>query len=109
MEAINWSIDKGILKDFLSNRREEVLKAMTIDMTFERREELIRRDSLAEGISQGRSEGILQGISQGISQGETSLSILIQKLLDLGRIEDVNAATSDSIKREELYREFGIK
>lgn len=105
MEAINWSIDKGILKDFLSNRREEVLKAMTIDMTFERREELIRRDSLAEGISQGRSEGILQGISQ----GETSLSILIQKLLDLGRIEDVNAATSDSIKREELYREFGIK
>jgi len=46
--AIEICIKKGVLREFLENRKEEVLKAMTIDMTFERREELIRRDEREE-------------------------------------------------------------
>ena len=59
----------------MQERGQEVLKAMTIDMTFERREELIRRDERAEGIS----EGIKQGLEQGIQQGK------IEQLIELTR------------------------
>ena len=40
-----------------------------IDMTFETREELIRRDSLEEGIEIGRKEGKKQAIASMISKG----------------------------------------
>jgi len=40
-----------------------------IDMTFETREELIRRDSLEEGIEIGREEGKKQAIASMISKG----------------------------------------
>ncbi len=39
-EAIDSCIREGILKDFLTERRREVLKVMTLDYTFERRLEL---------------------------------------------------------------------
>lgn len=55
-DAIKWCIKEDILKDFLSRRKEEVLKAMDIDMTFERREELIRRDEREDGRAEGRAE-----------------------------------------------------
>lgn len=42
-------------------RMPEVLKAMTIDMTFERREELIRRDERQEG----RLEVLLDLVREG--------------------------------------------
>ena len=54
--AIDWCIEHDILKEFLKEHRSEVLKAMTIDMTFERREELIRRDERAAGREEGREE-----------------------------------------------------
>ena len=44
------------MKEFLKEHRSKVLKAMTIDMTFERREELIRRDERAAGREEGREE-----------------------------------------------------
>ena len=54
--AIDYCIGKHILEEFLRERRAEVLKAMTIDMTFERREELIREEEREEGRKQGREE-----------------------------------------------------
>jgi hypothetical protein len=55
--AIDYCIGKHILEEFLRERRAEVLKAMTIDMTFERREELIREEEREEGRKEGREEG----------------------------------------------------
>ena len=45
---------------------------MTIDMTFERREELIRRDERAAGREEGREEGLARGREE-----------LLKALLDL--------------------------
>ncbi|MGN0161460.1 MAG: hypothetical protein ACI4AQ_08750 [Lachnospiraceae bacterium] len=42
-----------------------------LDFTFERREELIARDSREEGIELGRSQGRTEGIELGRSQGRT--------------------------------------
>ena len=55
--AIEWCLKNDILKDFLLQRGMEVLKAITLDMTFERREELIRRDEREEGRKEGIKEG----------------------------------------------------
>ena len=52
-DAIDWCVENGVLKEFLSERRKEVIKAMTIDMTFEAREEIIRREEREQGIEQG--------------------------------------------------------
>lgn len=95
--AISWCIEHNILKDFLLVRRQEVLKAMTIDMTFERREELIRRDERAEGFA----DGISQGISQGISKGMTML--LIAQVKD-NEITIESAAKRLGITEEEFEK-----
>ena len=57
-EAIDWCVENCVLQEFLSERRKEVIKAMTIDMTFEAREEIIRN----EGIEQGMEKGILTSL-----------------------------------------------
>ena len=55
-QAIEWCIENNILKEFFETRGQEVLKAMTIDMTWEHREELIRRDEREEGKQEGARE-----------------------------------------------------
>ena len=64
-DAINWCIANDVLSDFLSKRKDEVKKAMTIDMTFEAREEIIRKEE--------REAGRLQGIEQGIGKAARML------------------------------------
>ena len=49
-DAIDWCVENGVLQEFLSERRKEVIKAMTIDMTFEAREEIIRNEGIEQGI-----------------------------------------------------------
>lgn len=53
--AINYCIEHNILRDFLSANKNEVLKSMTIDMTFEAREEIIKKEYQAE-IERSRAE-----------------------------------------------------
>ena len=47
-KAIDYCISNHILEMFLRDNRAEVLRAMTLDMTFERREELIREEEQAK-------------------------------------------------------------
>ena len=44
---------------------------MTIDMTFERREVLIRKEERAEGRSEGRAEARTDDITDMLSRGKT--------------------------------------
>ena len=71
MGLIYWRIGK---------RGREVLKYMVLDMTFERREEIIRRDERAEGIKLGIEQGIEQGMERGIKQGREQGMDLVNKL-----------------------------
>lgn len=63
--AVEECIRENILAEFFQKHRREVVHVAALDFTFERREQLIRRDSLEEGIEIGVSQGIKQGISQG--------------------------------------------
>lgn len=59
--AINFCIENDILTDFLESRSTQVLQAMTLSMTLERRENIIRRDERVEGFKDGKRAGIKEG------------------------------------------------
>ena len=63
--AIDECIDENILAEFFREHRREVIEMEALDFTFERREKLIRRDSLEEGLIAGRQEGLITGRQEG--------------------------------------------
>ena len=79
---------------FLRERRAEVIKAMTIDMTFERREELIRKEEREYGRREGREEGRKEGRKEGREEGrEAGRREIIEELISKGII------TPEEVKR----------
>ncbi|MDE6566995.1 MAG: hypothetical protein K2K70_04575 [Lachnospiraceae bacterium] len=95
--AVEECIREDILAEFFQKHRREVVHVAALDFTFERREQLIRRDSLEEGIE----IGVSQGIKQGISQGEIlKLVSLVCRKLQKGKKAEVIA--------EELEEEQAI-
>ena len=73
--------ENDVLREFLLERKDEVIKAMTIDMTFEAREEIIRKEERAEGRAEGKAEG-----------GREMLITLVKNLLSDGRTPEEAAA-----------------
>ena len=53
-----------ILEEFLKSRREEVVKMTQLDYTWERREELIRREEYEEGLLVGTQQNILSLLNE---------------------------------------------
>lgn len=70
--AVDYCIEHEVLADFFVQKKAEVVKTMTIDMTYERRMELIARDS--------REEGIQEGIQQEMEKGIESLIATVKNL-----------------------------
>lgn len=56
-KAVGYCIDNHILEEFFITRKDEVIKVMTIDMTFEAREKIFTREAYAEGREDGIKEG----------------------------------------------------
>lgn len=56
-----------------------------LDFTFDRREKLIRRDSLEEGFAQGMAQGILQMYKKGLSV-EQIADIMDKTVQEVNRI-----------------------
>lgn len=84
--AIDRCIREGILRDFLLERRTEVLKIMTLDYTFERQITLERIEAREEGWEEGREEGIRQ-LKESIKYLRTGGSV--EELRQKGISEDV--------------------
>ena len=61
--AIDDCIRNHILEEFFRKRRAEVVKVTQLDYTWERREELIRKEEYEEGRLEGKLEGRQEGIT----------------------------------------------
>ena len=94
-DAINRAIDEcieaGVLVDFFTRRREEVLKMEMLDFTFERQLQLEARDSRNEGRMEGEAvghkKGWMEGEAAGIRRGEENA---ICRLLTRGKtVEEI--------------------
>lgn len=78
--AVDECIREGILAEFFKEHRREVVEMAALDFTFERREKLIRRDSLEEGLIAGRQEGLLEGKIEILNEMKYSVSEIAAKL-----------------------------
>jgi hypothetical protein len=84
VEAVEWAIEEciqeGVLVDFLKNRRKEVTKNMVLDYTWERREEMIRKEEREEGLERGQALQIVRIFKKNHASDETILAELINEL-----------------------------
>lgn len=71
--AINNCIEKGILKDFLTSHKAEVIGMFLTEYNEEEAKKCMQEeyyeDGLAEGIAKGRAEGIAKGRAEGHAEG----------------------------------------
>ena len=100
--AIDYCVRNHILEEFLKERRAEVLKAMTIDMTFERREGLIREEEREYGRAEGRKEGR----TEGREEERADINNLYAWLFSQNRTADVQRATTDPEYLDTLMDEY---
>ena len=63
---------------------------------------------IEKGLAQGMQQGLQQGLEKGLEQGQTRLAILIGRLLEAGRIDDLKRVSYDEAYREKLLKEFGL-
>ena len=115
-QAVDYCIQNGILRDFLSENRAEAI-AMSIfeydeEQHLKSEREQAYRDGKEEGIEEGKREGIAvghqQGIREGIAEGEDRLAKLLQLLSAAGRAEDLHRAIEEPSYREQLYEEMHL-
>ena len=66
--AIDDCIRNHILEDFFRSRRAEVIKVTLLDFTWERREELIRKEEYEEGVAAVLQ--VIEKLKQGIEPEE---------------------------------------
>ena len=66
-------------------------------------------DVLDKVESRGIAKGIVKGKAEGEIEGKNQMALLVKKLLDQGRIDDVKRASEDEVYRDQLIKEFGIR
>ena len=62
--AIEDCIENHVLEDFFRDRKDEVKKMTHLDYTWEKREQMIRKEEFEEGVAEGVERGVGQGSLQ---------------------------------------------
>ncbi len=65
-------------------------------------------NNMCEVLERIENRGIQIGMQRGTQKGEEMFALLVDKLLESGRMEDVRRATKDKEYRQQLMKEFGI-
>ena len=102
---------KEIQSDVLSHRVSS-LKEGKLDREGEKKMNVLlekyRKKAVEEGMEKGIEKGIEQGIQKGLEQGKNHLALLIGRLLEAGRMDDLKRVSYDEVYREKLLKEFGL-
>ena len=114
---------KEIQSEVLSHRVAS-LKEGKIDQEGEKKMNVLlekyRKKAVEEGIEKGLAQGMQQGLEKGLEQGlqkglekglekgQNRLALLIGRLLEAGRMDDLKRVSFDEEYREKLLKEFGL-
>ena len=103
--AIDYSIENDILKEFLEKRKDEVLKNMTLDMTFEAREKIIRQEEYEAGEAAGRLMTLIKLIAKKVGKNKSLEAIADETEEDVEYIRPLYEAiiTNPEKTPEEIY------
>lgn len=55
-----------------------------------------------------RKEGYDEGHNDGYGEGQDKVNLLVMRLNEAGRLEDIVKAASDKAYQESLFEEFGL-
>ena len=72
-EAIDYCIANHVMEDFFRENRDEVMKNMLLDYTWERREELIRAEEYEDGLAIGEQLGKFRMLAKLVRDGILSI------------------------------------
>ena len=61
-----------------------------------------------QGWQDGRQQGWRDGQQDGQQKGENAIALLIQKLLEMGRMDDIKKAAENRDYRHRLMKELSI-
>ena len=91
-EAVARCIREDVLADFLKNNKE------------------VSNMILGEGVTDEEIIAVRErdARNEGIAEGEFRNNILIQKLIDAGRIDDLRRSVADEAYKKKLYEEFNL-
>lgn len=87
------------------NRYIKMLVSLTEE---EKKGDITMCELLDKYENRGIQKGMKQGIQEGMKQGELRFASLIEKLLQLDRMDDLRKVTNNKRYRNQLYKEFGI-
>ena len=107
-QAVDYCIRNGILADFLSKNRAEVIAVSIFEYDEEKHLKSERELAYKNGEDAGIKKGIEKGISMGREEGEKRLSELLQILVKEKRDDDLSRVIYDQSYREQLYRENNL-
>ena len=86
--AVKFCLDNEIMKDYLENHSEEVFNMLELQWD---------KDSALQA-----------SFDDGVESGENRLAKLIDTLMKNGKQEEIQNALNDEVKRNELYKKYGI-
>ena len=69
--AIEDCIENHVLEDFFRDRKDEVKKMTHLDYTWEKREQMIRKEEFEDGMEQGRVQLLTEQICSKLKKGKT--------------------------------------
>ena len=99
-EIVEICLEKGILVELMEKHGRSIIDILHFEITQEEAMEMSREDGYEAGLS--------QGISQGTVIGQERVNTLVNKLLELNRLDDLKKSTSDAAFQAQLFEEFGI-
>lgn len=79
-EAVEYCIKEHILDTFFINRKAEVIKQMTLDMTFEAREKIFRKEEYEDGFAEGKAEGKAEAYINLLKEGLITANVAAEKM-----------------------------
>ena len=74
--AIEDCIENHVLEDFFRDRKDEVKKMTHLDYTWEKREQMIRKEEFEEGMEQGRVQILAELVCSKLKKGKTPEEIV---------------------------------
>ena len=95
------------ISDYIFREEEEIRKGLG-DVMGGKVLELESERFKAEGQAIGRAEGRAEGQVIGQAQGEARLGSLINRLIQEQRIDEIQIVSTDSERREQLYKEYNL-
>ena len=97
-EAVEDCIQRGILAEFLSKNRAEVVKVSIYEYDEEKVKRMFKEECMKLGMEQGKQLGIEQGKQIGIEQGIEQARVIFRLYISGKSEEDIARETGETIE-----------